>query len=51
MFNDFLTIIVIFAVWFTLMRYVLPAFGITTCMSGSCCRNPNKSEKDSIPYE
>ena len=52
MFADFITICVLVAVWFTLMRYVLPAFGITTCMSGSCCRiKADKTEKESIPHE
>lgn len=52
MFTDFITICVLFAVWFTLMRYILPAFGISTCISGSCCRiKPDTAEKDTTPNE
>lgn len=31
-----LQMILVFAGWFVLMRWVLPAIGIPTCMSGAC---------------
>lgn len=36
MLNDLLFMIGFFAVWFVLMRFVLPALGVPTCMSGAC---------------
>ena len=43
--NDVLWIFGILAVWFGMVRWVLPWLGIPTCMSGSC-RIPQ-----SIPIE
>ncbi len=28
--------VVIFGGWFVLQRWILPAFGVPTCMSGAC---------------
>lgn len=34
-------------VWFLLMRFILPALGIPTCMSGACqLRRDESKEKD-----
>lgn len=41
---DFLFLIGFFVVWFVLNRWVLPKFGIYTCLSGSC-RLPEREEK------
>ena len=42
--NDILEILLIFAGWILLARYVLPALGIPTCMSGQC-RTPRQHKK------
>lgn len=36
MWSDILFIAGFIAFWFVLMRYLLPALGIPTCMSGAC---------------
>ncbi|HQH73294.1 MAG TPA: hypothetical protein PK360_14570 [bacterium] len=36
MWSDFLFIAGFIVVWYGLMRYLLPALGIPTCMSGAC---------------
>jgi len=35
--SDIGLFVAIFAAWFVLSRWVLPAFGIPTCASGACC--------------
>ena len=35
--SDLLTIGLILFAWIALNRWVLPAMGIQTCMSGGCC--------------
>jgi hypothetical protein len=35
--QDFLTIGLFLVAWIALTRWVLPAMGIQTCMSGACC--------------
>jgi hypothetical protein len=37
--------LIIVAVWFVLARFILPRFGIRTCISGSC-RVHSHSEKE-----
>jgi hypothetical protein len=34
--KDFFIFFGIFVLWFGLVRWVLPWFGISTCMSGNC---------------
>ncbi|MDE3199032.1 MAG: hypothetical protein KGN84_21970 [Acidobacteriota bacterium] len=34
--TDLLKLLLFFGGYFVLMRWILPAFGIPTCMSGSC---------------
>ncbi|MFB3785963.1 MAG: hypothetical protein ACE15F_06290 [bacterium] len=36
MWSDILVIAGFVVVWYALMRYLLPALGIPTCMSGAC---------------
>ncbi len=36
MLSDFLWLLGFVVVWYTLMRYILPACGIPTCMTGAC---------------
>jgi len=35
--RDLVLIIAIFAGWIILNKWILPALGIPTCMSGGCC--------------
>ncbi len=35
--RDLILIIAIFAGWIILNKWILPALGIPTCMSGGCC--------------
>jgi len=35
--RDLILIIAIFASWIILNKWILPALGIPTCMSGGCC--------------
>ncbi len=44
MWRDLLEVLLLVAVWFALMKYVLPAFGIPTCMTGSCGWKPKEKE-------
>jgi hypothetical protein len=34
------TVIIVLAAWIVLSRWVLPWFGVPTCMSGSCSLGP-----------
>jgi uncharacterized protein HemY len=36
MWYDAGTFLIIFVVWYTLMRFIFPVLGIPTCMSGAC---------------
>lgn len=36
MWSELLLPVGFFVVWIVLMRFVLPALGVPTCMSGSC---------------
>ncbi|MBS0205901.1 MAG: hypothetical protein JSS49_23620 [Planctomycetes bacterium] len=47
---DVLFFVAIFAGWIALNAWVLPYFGIQTCMSGAC-RVPHKSERHSDPNQ
>jgi hypothetical protein len=38
--KDFLLLTGLLIFWVTLNRWILPWFGIPTCMSGGCCPNP-----------
>ncbi len=38
----------VFALWFVLARWVLPALGVNTCMSGSCTVRCPSCEQDAI---
>jgi hypothetical protein len=40
MFSDLFSIILVVGVWYALMRYIFPALGIPTCMSGACQLKP-----------
>jgi hypothetical protein len=36
--STFMTLVIVFATWFIVSRWILPWFGIPTCCSGgSCC--------------
>jgi hypothetical protein len=51
--KDLLMIGVILFAWIALNRWVLPAFGIQTCMSGACCGNTCRpaAERTVVPAE
>lgn len=36
MWSNLLTFLIFFVVWYSLMRFILPALGIPTCMTGAC---------------
>lgn len=45
MWYDMLLPLAFLVVWFLLMRFILPAFGVPTCMSGACrISNERKNE-------
>jgi len=44
---DLITFVGVFAGWIVLQRWVLPALGIPTCMSGSCAMPTSTAERDS----
>ncbi len=47
MFNDILWLTGFFIAWFLLMRFILPALGIPTCMTGACnIRKEEEKDKD-----
>ena len=35
--STFVTIVAVLLTWFILIRWVLPWFGVPTCMGGGCC--------------
>lgn len=45
--NDIVEILLIFVGWIILAKYILPALGIPTCMSGQCrvSQKPKDSER------
>ncbi len=45
MWNDFLAIIMAVGIWYTLMRFIFPALGIPTCMSGACQIKRNREKE------
>lgn len=53
MLTDFLTILAACAVWYILMRFLLPALGVPTCMSGACRidKHPTDPKKESKPHD
>jgi len=44
--GDVLMYVGILAGWIVLQRWVLPALGVPTCMSGSCSIPPGQSGRD-----
>lgn len=42
-FRDIVVLAGMLIVWFGLMRFVLPALGIPTCMSGACQIGPSEA--------
>jgi len=34
--KEMIVVVGVLVVWFSLMRFVLPALGVPTCMSGAC---------------
>ncbi|MDZ7724874.1 MAG: hypothetical protein U5R06_19215 [candidate division KSB1 bacterium] len=47
--NDILELLLIFAGWIVLARYVLPALGVPTCMSGHCRTPRQRKETETEP--
>ncbi len=45
MLNDLLFLVIALGFWYALMRYILPALGISTCMTGAC--QSRRSKRDS----
>jgi hypothetical protein len=41
--STFTTLILVFAAWFILMRWVLPWLGVPTCMGGNCSITEHRS--------
>ncbi len=48
--NDLFLIILAVGVWYALMRFILPALGIPTCMTGAC-RIEKPIEKESKTHD
>jgi hypothetical protein len=42
---DILALVAFLGGWFLLMKYVFPALGIPTCMSGACRLRKNQPEE------
>ncbi|RMG05072.1 MAG: hypothetical protein D6741_00055 [Planctomycetota bacterium] len=45
-YQDLLLLIAVIGLWYALNRWILPAFGIPTCMSGGCCSSVSCSIDD-----
>ncbi|MGC9327541.1 MAG: hypothetical protein ACP5I1_07895 [Candidatus Hinthialibacter sp.] len=46
--NELLSIVLAVGIWYALMRFILPALGIPTCMTGACQVKksaPNQSQE------
>ncbi|GAB6166806.1 hypothetical protein JCM19992_28060 [Thermostilla marina] len=48
-YQDLLLILVVIGLWYALNRWILPALGIPTCMSGGCCSTTSCSIEDRGP--
>jgi hypothetical protein len=46
---DFLILPALLAAWFALFRWVLPALGVATCLSGTCAAVPHVEPGDDGP--
>lgn len=46
MFPEWLKLVLFFAGYVVLMRWVLPALGVSTCMSGGCRVPPARTSKE-----
>jgi hypothetical protein len=46
MYEDILIFLAAIAVWYALMRFILPALGVPTCMSGACQLNKPEPKKE-----
>jgi hypothetical protein len=42
--RDTLVFAALFVAWIALFRWILPLFGVETCMSGACARQPSADE-------
>jgi hypothetical protein len=49
--RDLILIIAILASWIILNKWILPALGIPTCMSGGCCGTSACAVPDQTPIE
>jgi len=48
MLSDLLFLIIVLGFWYALMRYILPALGISTCVTGACqSRRSNRNNSHS----
>jgi hypothetical protein len=45
-FKEFLFVVAFLAAWIVLNRWVLPWFGVATCMSGACAVDPRRAAVD-----
>ncbi len=45
--TEFWLLLGVLALWIVLGRWVLPWFGIATCMSGGCCATRATKDRDS----
>ncbi|MBN2325805.1 MAG: hypothetical protein JXR73_01535 [Candidatus Omnitrophica bacterium] len=44
--NELLTIVLAVGIWYALMRFILPALGIPTCMTGACQMKKTQMNKE-----
>lgn len=48
MLNDILALVGFVALWYALMRFILPALGVPTCMSGACQPREKQTGRDAL---
>ena len=45
-YSTFIAIVLVFSAWFILSRWILPWFGVPTCMGGGCSAPPRTTSSD-----
>ena len=48
-FKDIAFVLLFLGAWIALNRWILPRFGISTCMSGSCAVDPPSATREKEP--
>jgi hypothetical protein len=49
--KEFLLFFLILTAWFVLNRWILPRFGVPTCLGGSCAVDPRPTLSEPAPKQ